>query len=77
MVVVKIAVLPLRLAVPREVVPSKNCTEPVGEPAPGATTAIVAVSVTVWPAFAVVGLAERLVVVPAWLIVSVPLTNAI
>ncbi len=66
-VVVRIAVLPLRLAVPREVVPTKNCTEPVGVPAPGATTAIVAVSVTAWPAFVVVGVAERLVVVLAWL----------
>ena len=62
---------------PREVVPTKNCTEPVGVPAPGATTAIVAVSVTVWPAVAVVGLAERLVVVAAWLMVSVPSTNVI
>ena len=68
-VVVKIAVLPLRLAVPREVVPTKNCTEPVGVPAPGATTAMVAVSVTGWPEFAVEGVAERLVVVLAWLTV--------
>ena len=66
-VVVRTAVLPLRLAVPREVVPTKNCTEPVGVPAPGATTAMVAVSVTVWPEFAVDGVADRAVVVPAWL----------
>ena len=41
-VVVRIAVSPLRLAVPREVDPSKNCTDPVGARSPGATTPIVA-----------------------------------
>jgi hypothetical protein len=70
-VVVRIAVLPLRLAVPTDVVPLKNCTVPVGVPAPGATTAMVAVSVTVWPEFAVEGVAERPVLVLAWLTISV------
>ena len=64
-VVARVAVFPLRLAVPREVEPTKNCTEPVGKPDPGATTVMVAVSVTDWPAVAVVGLADRPVVVPA------------
>ncbi len=57
-VVVRTAVLPLSLAVPSEVVPTKNCTEPVGVPEPGATTATVAVSVTGWPAVMEVGVAE-------------------
>ena len=64
-VVVKTAVLPLSVAVPREVVPSKNCTDSVGVPAPGATAAIVAVSVTVCPRTVVGGDAVRLVVVPS------------
>jgi hypothetical protein len=68
-VVARIAVFPLRLAVPREVEPTKNCTEPVGAPGPGATTATVAVSVTDCPAVAVVVLAERPTVVPAGLTV--------
>ncbi len=34
-VVVRVAVLPLKLPVPREVMPLKNCTDPVGVPAPG------------------------------------------
>jgi hypothetical protein len=69
-VVMRIAELPLRLAVPREVVPTKNCTEPIGVPAPGATTAMVTVSVTGWPAFVEAGVADKLVVVPASLTVS-------
>lgn len=35
--------------VPSDVAPSRKVTEPVGEPAPGATAATVAVTVTVWP----------------------------
>ena len=68
-VVARVAESPLRLAVPREVEPTKNCTDPVGKPDPGAITAMVAVSVTDWPAVAVVGLADRPVVVPAGLTV--------
>jgi hypothetical protein len=36
-------------AVPRLVFPSKNCTVPVGVPAPGETTETVALKVTGWP----------------------------
>ena len=43
------AVLPLKGVVAISVVPSKNSTDPVGVPAPGETTAIVAVKVTDWP----------------------------
>ena len=62
-VVVRVAVLPLSVVVPREVVPTKNCTDSVGVPPPGASAATVAVSVTAWPAVAVVGEAVRLVLV--------------
>src|SRR5437899_748757 len=44
-VVVKIATPPLRAAEPSVVEPSRNVTEPSGAPAPGATTATVAVRV--------------------------------
>ena len=37
-------------AVPSDVAPSKNSTEPPGDPAPGEVTATVAVSATLWPA---------------------------
>src|SRR5206468_1235121 len=36
-------------AIPSDVAPSKNSTVPEGEPAPGALTATVAVSATLWP----------------------------
>jgi hypothetical protein len=48
-VVVKVAVPAERVPVPRVTVPSRNVTVPVGLPAPGATTATVAVKVTDWP----------------------------
>ena len=48
-VVLKVARFPLRVVVPNSVEPSKNSTEPVGLPAPGETTAMVAVKVTDWP----------------------------
>ena len=45
-----VAVPPLRVtADPRLLVPSLNCTVPVGVPAPGATADTVAVNVTVCP----------------------------
>ncbi len=47
------------------VIPSKNVTVPVGAPAPGAATVIVAVSVTAWPKVAGLGDAAKLVFVPA------------
>ena len=52
---------PLNVAVPITVAPSRNCTLPVA--ADGDT---VAVKVTVWPATAVVVLAESTVVVVAF-----------
>ena len=45
--VLSVATPPLRVPVPRSVVPLKNSTEPVGVPEPGLTAATVAVSVTV------------------------------
>src|SRR5207248_53794 len=38
-----------RTATPKRVLPSRNCTGPVGTPAPGVADWTVAVSVTVWP----------------------------
>ena len=38
-----------RVSVSSSVVPSKNSTEPVGVPPPGATGDTVAVKVTIWP----------------------------
>jgi hypothetical protein len=49
-VVVKVAVLPVRATVPSAVVPLKNRTEPAGVPLPGATGVTVAVNVTACPA---------------------------
>ena len=46
---VKVAVPPLRVPVPRVVVPSLNVTGPEGVPAPGALAVTVAVKVTDWP----------------------------
>ena len=45
----KLTVPPDRLAVPRRVAPSKNCTVPVGVPDPGLLAATVAVNVTQLP----------------------------
>ena len=47
--VVKVAMPPDTAPVPRVVTPSKNVTVPDGLPAPGATTATVAVNVTLCP----------------------------
>src|SRR5437660_3254296 len=58
-VVERLAWPPLSGAVPSCVAPSKNATVPVGVPAPGATTATAAVSVTAWPGVAGDGLAVR------------------
>ena len=46
--VVRAAAPPERGAVPSNVLPSKNWTEPLGDPAPGAPGATVAVSVAAW-----------------------------
>ncbi len=51
--------------VPREVVPLKNVTVPVGVPTPGLTTATVAVNVTLWPKTAVLAEEVNVVVVDA------------
>jgi hypothetical protein len=48
-VVLKLALLPLRDAVPRMVLPSLNVTVPVGVPEPGALALTIAVKVTTWP----------------------------
>ena len=74
--VMKVALPPLRNAVPSVVVPSVNVTDaPPGVPAPGATTATVAVMVTIWPKTDGLGADVRVVVVPAlpmvWLSVPV------
>ena len=47
--VVKPAVPPLNVAVPKVVAESRNVTVPPGVPAPGALAETVAVNVTVWP----------------------------
>ena len=46
---VKVALPLLTVTVPMEVPPSENVTVPVGMPAPGVVTAMVAVKVTLWP----------------------------
>jgi hypothetical protein len=51
---------------PNVTVPSWKVTVPVGLPAPGATTATVAVNVTGWPKLEGLGDADTLVAVPAW-----------
>src|SRR5208283_5213389 len=48
--VVKLAVPPLSVAVPRVLEPSMNVAVPVGVPPPGETGLTVAVKVTAWPA---------------------------
>ena len=67
LVVVKLALPPLRVAVPRLVVPSMKVTEPVGVPLPGALALTVAVKVTDRPKSD--GLAEEttVVFVVSWL----------
>ena len=59
--------LVLKLPVPSVVEPSLKVTVPVGVPAPGATTATVAVRVTVWPSDGLAGEKVRAVVVAACL----------
>src|SRR5208283_532547 len=56
--------------VPSDVAPSKNCTFPVGVPAPGLVTDIVAVKFTVCPYTDGFTSAPTLVVVPARFTVS-------
>ena len=64
--VLKVAVRPVSAAVPMDVPPSKNSTEPVGVPAPGASTATVAVNVTSCPNTDGVGVPDTVVVVDAF-----------
>jgi hypothetical protein len=72
--VVNVAVSPLlSVLVPNATFPSENVTLPVAVPAPGATGATVAVSVTDWPKFEGLGATFNAVVVEAWNTVSVPL----
>jgi hypothetical protein len=59
------------VAEPSEVVPLKNWTVPVGVPAPGATAATVAVSVTGWPNTGVVVEGINVVLVVDWATVTV------
>ena len=49
MLVLKVAIPPLRVPVPMGEPPSRKATLPVGVPAPGATTVTVAVRVTACP----------------------------
>jgi len=67
-VVVRAAVLPVRLTVATVAAPSLNVTVPVGVPAPGATAATVAVKVSDWPKTDGFGPVVRatVVVVLAW-----------
>src|SRR4051794_37481470 len=69
--VLKVAVPPLSVPVPRELDPSLKVTDPVGVPAPGATAPTVAVKVTDWPKVEGLGAAESAVVVLAWLTVCI------
>ena len=70
-VVLKLALPPLRVAVPRTVVPTLNVTVPVGVPKPDELGATVAVKVTDWPNTEDVGAAVTEVVVLPELTVSV------
>ena len=72
MVSVALSVL-LRVLVPKVVLPSKNVTLPVAVPAPGATGATVAASVTDCPKFEGLGATLNAVVVEAWITVNLPL----
>jgi hypothetical protein len=53
-------------AVPSDVTPSKNSTEPPGLPAPGAFTVTVAVIATLWPTTDGFGALVTAVDVEAW-----------
>jgi hypothetical protein len=64
-VVVKVAVFPVRVTVPSVVVPLKNRTEPAGVPLPGATGVTVAVNVTACPTAEGFGVDVTAVVVSA------------
>ena len=66
---VRLAWLPIRLAVPSGVLPSKNSTEPLGLPDPGLTTPTVALSVTGCPYTDGLLSTASVVVVAAWLTV--------
>ena len=48
-VVANVAMPPLNVPVPIGLPPSRNVTDPVGVPVPGATAVTVAVNVTDWP----------------------------
>jgi hypothetical protein len=65
----------LRMLVPKAVLPSKKVTLPVAVPAPGATGATVAVSVTDCPKLEGSGDAVNAVIVEAWITVSVLFTK--
>ncbi len=62
---------PVKVSVPSKVGPLKNWTVPVGVPTPGLTAAIVAVSVTDWPETGKTGEKVTVVVVDAWVTVTV------
>ena len=69
--ILKVPLPPLRVVLPMETPLSSKVTVPVGVPAPGARALTVAVNVTVWPNTD--GLTEdtTLVLLLAWLTVSV------
>ena len=69
--------MPTRGAEPITTAPSRNCTLPVGEPAPGAGAATVAVKVTGRPEITKVrdALTERVVL--AWMTVCVTLAAVV
>jgi hypothetical protein len=69
--VVSDATPPTSVEVPRGVAPSKNVTVPVGVPAPGVTTAIVAVRVLACPNTDGSGVEVSVAVVEAWFTVWV------
>ena len=60
----KVAVPPLRAAVPRAVAPSLKVTRPVGVPETSPVEATVAARLTPWPETEGLGLETRLRVVP-------------
>jgi hypothetical protein len=69
--VVSDATPPLSVPEPSVVAPSKKLTVPVGVPAPGATTATVAVRVLACPKTDGSGLEVKVAVVDAWFTVCV------
>ena len=70
MLIVILAVPPLKLGVPRMFDPSVKVTVPEGVPAPGDSALTFAVSVRGWPNTSIVGEVERVVDVDALLTIN-------